>query len=218
MRLGQFLERWARSFSGQRFRFRGATEFFDRANLTFRLRSADERAQVHEGRVKTASIAFRNEGGGELPDSVASPAGIDGLCVIENARKQTRDIRFDNRHRLIERESCDGVSGVTADTGKFAKGGRIARQNSTMSILYDLRDGEEIACAAVVTESLPGVQDVVLRRAGQGGEIGEPTEPLIIIRDNGSDLRLLEHELGDEDGVRIVPASPGKGAAVRSIP
>lgn len=87
-----------------------------------------------------------------------------------------------------------------------------------MSILHDFRGGVQIARTGVVTESLPGVKHLALRRPGQGGEIWESTEPLIIIWDNGGDLCLLEHELGDEDGVRVPRVTPGKVASVRLIP
>src|SRR3954463_6054707 len=76
----------------------------------------------------------------------------------------------------------------------------------------------EIACAGVVAESLPGMEDVVFRRDGEGGEIREAPEPLIIIRDHRRDLGLLEHELGNKDGVRIGGAAPGKIAAVFAVP
>jgi hypothetical protein len=48
--------------------------------------------------------------------------------------------------------------------------------------------------------------------------MGETAEPLIIIRDNGGNLGLLEHELGDEDGVGIASLAPGEGAPVTAIP
>ncbi len=46
----------------------------------------------------------------------------------------------------------------------------------------------------------------------------EAAEPLIIIRDNGGNLGLLEHELGDEDGVGIASLAPGEGATVPMVP
>ncbi len=40
----------------------------------------------------------------------------------------------------------------------------------------------------------------------------------MIIRDHSGDLRLLEHELGNEDGVRVAGAAPGQIAAVAAKP
>jgi hypothetical protein len=52
----------------------------------------------------------------------------------------------------------------------------------------------------------------------QGGEIREAAHPSIIIRNDSGDLGLLQHELGNEDRVRIAGAAPGKIAAVLAIP
>jgi len=40
----------------------------------------------------------------------------------------------------------------------------------------------------------------------------------VIIRDHGGDLRLLEHELGNEDCVRIAGPAPGEIAPMPTIP
>ena len=40
----------------------------------------------------------------------------------------------------------------------------------------------------------------------------------MIIRDHGGDLRLLEHELGNEDCVRIAGPAPGEIAPMPTIP
>ena len=76
----------------------------------------------------------------------------------------------------------------------------------------------EITGAGVIAESLPGVQDLMFGSCRQGGEIGEAPHPSIIIRDDGSDLGLLEHELGDEDGVGISGAAPREIATVLAKP
>jgi len=76
----------------------------------------------------------------------------------------------------------------------------------------------QIASSRVIAKSLPRVEDVTLRSPGQGGEICEAAEPFIIIRDNGGNLSLLEHELRNEDGVRIASLAPGQGAAMAAIP
>jgi hypothetical protein len=43
-------------------------------------------------------------------------------------------------------------------------------------------------------------------------------QPLVVIRHDGGDLRLLEHELGDEDCVRVSGPAPGEIAAVTTMP
>jgi len=76
----------------------------------------------------------------------------------------------------------------------------------------------KVSSARIIAEALPGVQDFLFGSPRQGGEIGKAPHPFIIIRDDGRDLGLLEHELRDEDGVGIAGAAPGKIAAVATVP
>jgi hypothetical protein len=88
----------------------------------------------------------------------------------------------------------------------------------TISIFDQFRGRAQISGAGVITEPLPGMKNVVLGSVSQRGEIREPVEPLIIIREHCGDLGLLKHELGNQDGVWIARPSPGKVAAVFAIP
>jgi len=87
-----------------------------------------------------------------------------------------------------------------------------------MVLQHSGRGSVEISRTSIVTEALPREKHVVFRCARQGGEIRKPPEPLVIIRDYGGDLGLLEHNLGDEDCVRIACATPGEIPAVAMIP
>jgi hypothetical protein len=62
------------------------------------------------------------------------------------------------------------------------------------------------------------VENIGFRGGGETGEIAKPAQPFIIVRDDGSDLGLLEHELRDEDRVGISGSAPGKIAGVFAIP
>ncbi len=76
----------------------------------------------------------------------------------------------------------------------------------------------QVSRARVVTQALPGMEHIVFRSVGESNQIGKSPKPLIIIWDNGGDLRLLEHELGNEDSIGIGPATPGEVATVVPIP
>lgn len=78
--------------------------------------------------------------------------------------------------------------------------------------------GLEITRASVITETLPREKDVALGSAGEGVEIGEPAQPLIIIGDYGGDLGLLEHDLGDKNCVRVQCSAPGEIPSVTREP
>ena len=62
------------------------------------------------------------------------------------------------------------------------------------------------------------MKHVVFGRPSQCDKIGETAEPLVVISDYRGDLGLLEHQLGDEDRVRIARAAPWQVAAVTAKP
>ena len=76
----------------------------------------------------------------------------------------------------------------------------------------------KIACPRIVTEALPGVENIGFSRAGKRADSGKTAEPSNIVRDYGGGLGLLEHDLGDEDDIGVVAAAPGEIAAVIRIP
>ena len=82
----------------------------------------------------------------------------------------------------------------------------------------DFRGSMQIARAGVVAKPLPGMKNIVLRRARQRIKIWETAQPLLVIRQNARDLGLLKHELGDEDCVRILSPTPREIAPVFVIP
>ena len=76
----------------------------------------------------------------------------------------------------------------------------------------------KISRSCIVAQALPGVQHARFRSTRQGGEIAPSAQPLIIVRKNGGDLRLLEHELRNENGVWVAGAAPRQITAVTAIP
>ena len=87
-----------------------------------------------------------------------------------------------------------------------------------MSIHNDSCCEVEISRPGVISEALPGAKHIVFRSACQSGEIGKPQQPFVMVRDHCHDLGLLEHKLGDEDGVRITGPAPREIAATATIP
>lgn len=87
-----------------------------------------------------------------------------------------------------------------------------------MSIHNGFCGAMEISRASVIAEPLPCSKHFVFGSPRQGAKIRKCAEPLVIIRDHGGDLRLLEHELGHENCVPIPGAAPRQIAATSAIP
>src|SRR5437867_3018935 len=76
----------------------------------------------------------------------------------------------------------------------------------------------QVASARVIAEAIPRLHDRFGARARKPFECREPFQkPRIELRDSAH-LRLLQHELGDDDAVRIAGAAPRKVARMLSIP
>ncbi len=165
-----------------------------------------------------AGIAARKELRRGGPKLFAPGACIDRRLDMEQAREDACGVGFDDRHRLVEGERGHGIGGVPADSRQMPNQFHISRKRAAMFFNDGDGGGAEISGAGVVAKALPGVEHVVFGGGGERGEVREAPEPLIIIRDNGGDLGLLEHEFGDEDGVGIGGAAPGESAGVFPVP
>ena len=110
------------------------------------------------------------------------------------------------------------MGSVFPDSGELSHLLDAAWEVSAMSIHNRFCCGVEISRTSVIAEALPRAKHLILRSARKRGEIGKSAEPLVIIRNHGGDLRLLEHELGNEDCIRIAGPAPREIAPTPTIP
>jgi len=97
-----------------------AAKFFNWTHSASRsARETNERAKIHERGVVNARGALWNKRGGVLPERFLAGGLIDRTSKVENTRQNTSGIGFDNRRRLVKRETGDGVRGVFSDSGKL---------------------------------------------------------------------------------------------------
>ena len=153
-----------------------------------------------------------------LPKHFPPRAGIDRFAKIEKPRQNASGVGFDDGDGLIEGKAGNGVRAVFADAGELLHLVGCPRELSAVSIHNDSRGGVKISRASVIAKTLPRAQHLVFGSPCKRGEIGKRTQPPVIIQDDGGDLRLLQHELGDKYCVRIVGPAPREIAAVTAIP
>jgi hypothetical protein len=181
-------------------------------------RRTNQRAEIDKRRIVNAGGIFWNQRAGAIPELFPANGSIDWTVKIKQARQNASSVGFDNWDWLIKGERRDGIGRVTTDTGQFTDCREIARKSASMAMLHGFRNRMQIASPRVIAEALPRAEDVTFRGPGEGGEIGKVAEPLIIIRDNGGNLSLLQHELGNDDGVRVPSLAPGEETTIRMIP
>ena len=82
-----------------------------------------------------------------------------------------------------------------------------------MLFAHHLCSAMQVTGARVVAETFPLFQDVVDGSDGKRVDVWEPIQPALVVRDDGFDARLLEHEFRDENAVGIGARTPRQIAA-----
>lgn len=76
----------------------------------------------------------------------------------------------------------------------------------------------EIASAGVVSKTLPVFHNLIFIGDREGCDIGKSLHPSTKIRLHGGDSRLLEHEFGNENGIRQWIRAPRQDTAMSAEP
>ncbi|MNH27270.1 hypothetical protein D3C79_873740 [compost metagenome] len=120
---------------------------------------------------------------------------------------------------LTEREGEHGTGGGAPYPGQGHHLFKSLRKQAAVQITDLLRRLVQVAGTGVVTEPGPVVQHLVDGGVGQRQHIGEAGHEALIVGDDGGDLGLLQHDLGDPDPVGGLVLLPGQGlAAVDLVP
>jgi len=177
-----------------------------------RRRRAQRRAELHQALVE---IARRRVGGqrrhqlaGARPQRTLTRGRLDVVLDREHAREHAGDVAVDERRALAKRDRRDRACGVRPDAGHRSELGGAARQRAGESRRDLARTGVEVARTRVVAEAGPRGEDVIERCVGERLRRREARHPALPVRDHRTDARLLEHDLGDPDRVRVARASP----------
>jgi hypothetical protein len=101
-------------------------------------------------------------------------------------------------------------SGGTSDAGQRFDNICIAREHAAM-LVHDLpRSCMQITRARVVTEAAPVLQHAIFMGGGEIRDRGKARHESLVIGNHSGDLRLLQHDLGNPYGIRIVRILPGQ--------
>src|SRR5271154_5709156 len=88
-----------------------------------------------------------------------------------------------------------------------------------MLLHYALGREMQVAGPRVIAQAAPEGEHLVLARRGQRPHVGKPRDELLVIRDDGRDLSLLQHDLRQPDSIGVARALPWQPvAAVLVLP
>ena len=150
------------------FRVCCATKFSHRTNSAPRFaRKTDQSPKIDKSGVETRGAAFGHKLLGAIPKEYAASGFIDRSLQIENARQNTGGVGFDDWDRLVECESRDRVGGIFSNARQLPHLLDRLWETATMSVYDRFRRGVKIASPSVITQALPGMEDVAFRSARQ---------------------------------------------------
>jgi hypothetical protein len=135
------------------------------------------------------------------------------------ARQHALHVAVENRLARPESKRGNRRGRRAADAGQRGKRRGIARKVAAMRAHDRGGRGVQVMRAPVIAEAAPVREHGVDRGAGQCGDIGERIDKAQVVRRHRRDLRLLQHDLGEPDAIRIARVLPRQiVTAVRALP
>ena len=132
----------------------------------------------------------------------------------KNPAQHADDIAIQQGGRLVEGDAANGPGGVAPDSRQFQHFSKGPGKNTAMPFDDELRGLLQVADAGVIAEPFPELVDFGGRRFRRGFNRGQFAQPAFPKRDHGAHLGLLQHDLGDPDGVGVVCPSPRQIAGI----
>src|SRR5579862_111619 len=159
----------------------------------------DPLTELHERLVVVARLSPRRR---SLEDVAAFESGEHPFHVA-----------VEDRHPLAVGDGRDRGRGVGSDAGNFPPGlGRLRQDRHLAGGLV------KVAGPGIVAQAFPELEHRVKRRLRQRLRGGKALHPALVVRHDGRDLGLLEHDLGDPDRVRILRAPPWQVPRTPAVP
>lgn len=182
-------------------------------------RGADLCAEVHHGLVEGGGVAARGDVRGEPVGEGAAGGWLMEVAVEEVAAgEDAGHVAVDHGHGEAETDAGDGGGGVVAHAGEGAEAFDGAGEGAAVLGHEALRGLAKVADAGVVTQPLPGLEEGLILGGGEGRDVREGGEEAGEVGADRLDLRLLEHDFADPDGVGVGMAAPRHGTLARAVP
>ena len=119
-------------------------------------------------------------------------------------RHNSDDIAIDHSNTFAECYWRDSTGSVTTDTGKCFLQQLRSWRNDTVQFIHNLAGWfVQTSSAGIISEAGPKGVDLLQGGAGQGRNIGPFIDPFRVVRFNGGNLSLLEHDFGNQHYVLV---------------
>jgi hypothetical protein len=194
---------------------RASQKLCERADETLRPTSnTDRRAQVHQGLVEEPGLPW----GQELPRKLFELSVSLCLTNSEESRQDAPHVGVHDRLILAERDAHYGPGGVAPDARQLQKLFSALRDFPAVVAQHDLGGSVEMARAGVVPQPFPRFEHFIERGAREALQRRKSFKKSSVILAHALHLGLLEHNLGDQDMIRVVGRAPRQIALMAAVP
>ena len=169
---------------------------------------------VYDVDVLRAAAAIRRS-------TTASPrpsARPDSLRRRDGARARALRCLRGSRSRSPKANAAIAAAVERPTPGSVAMVGASRGNSSAMPRDDRARRFVQMMRTTVVAETAPELEHAIDGRFGQRGYVRKRREKSLVVRNDGRHLRLLQHDLGEPDAIRIVRALPREIVAAVRLP
>src|SRR6185437_3568230 len=176
-------------------------------------------AEIHHALRIALDIALGQPRLGDMPQPCYGRAG-SGIAVDSGvAREHAAHVAVEDRAPLAARECRDRRGGGAADARQRGEIVEAARKPAAETIAHLASGAMQVAPPGVIAEPAPEREHLVEVRGGEIGNRRPAREEALVVRDHRLDARLLQHDLGEPDAVRVAGSLPGQRvAALAALP
>src|SRR6266699_2183517 len=140
--------------------------------------------------------------------SYAPEPGVGLLfpCIISDSKypsEHSHYVSVQNRLGLIESDTTDCACRVRADPWQFQYPFEFLRESAAIAFDYELSRFLHITHPGVVAQPFPEFMDCLWCGVGEGLNVWQCLHPTLPIGQHRFDLGLLEHDLGNPNGIGV---------------
>ena len=181
---------------------------------------ADGCAEFHQRLIEVARARCIDQGGCKLLHLAADPGfacGFSGFPTSK-AAKHALHIAVDHGDVFAVGDAGDSGSGVSSDAGQFAQIHRGCRDAAAEFLRNKVCRLVQHAGAAVVAETAPKREHVLLAGFGQRKHRGKAVQKGRVALNDHGHAGLLQHDLRNPDGVGVASGAPREVAPIGVVP
>ena len=192
-----------------------SAQVLHRADQALRLaRCTDGGPQVHHALGVGRHVAScRQQPGGFIPQRTFGSRLREVRRISQHTCEHALDVAVQNRHALSKAKGGHRCRSGAAYSRQSLQSQSRLRKLATVLAGNLLRAAVQISRARVIAQATPQPQHLVQVSGGQCQHIRKALQEAGVIVQHRAHLRLLQHDLGQPNAVRVAGVLPGQRAA-----